>query len=127
MEKKKVNLSTRFGENIYHESGDSPPIVERHGNPLTKKIRRNDMKKGDIVSLYKSGGQVKGEIWDNSRGPTRMMKVEVLGQPGSYDYGDTYVHEIDYVMKHLGEEGYWEIEYTDKEQKEVDKLKREGW
>ena len=34
MEKKKVNLSTRFGENIYHEPGDSPPIVERHGDSL---------------------------------------------------------------------------------------------
>tara|TARA_Y100001951_G_C11063711_1_gene142248 strand:+ start:108 stop:467 length:360 start_codon:yes stop_codon:yes gene_type:complete len=85
---------------------------------LKNKISRNDLKKGDKVMLY--DGTVKAEILNNQRGVRRFMKVEQFGRPGSYDYGDTYVHEIHHIYEHLGKEGYWEIEYTPKQQKEID-------
>ena len=82
----------------------------------TNKIRRNDLKKGDIVGT-KDGW--KAEIMDDKKGNIRLAKVH-----GPFtDIGSVYTYDIDHVIQFKGKPGKWIIEYTPAEQKQVDRIK----
>ena len=83
----------------------------------TNKIRRNDLKKGDIVVMKDTGW--KAEIMDNKKGNIRTAKVH-----GPFtDIDSVYTYDIDHVIQFQGKPGKWIIEYTPAEQKQVDRIK----
>ena len=83
--------------------------------PSSLKIKRNDLKKGDEVVL--KGGQ-KAIIANNKRGTVRMMNIQQIYRPDTYLLEDEYVHNISHVTKHLGKDGFWTIEYSEKQRKQ---------
>lgn len=61
-----------------------------------KTIEPNDVKKGATV-LFKNGRTA--EVIDNRKGIRRMIKIEVLGQPNTFDMGDEYVYKWKEVLQ----------------------------
>ena len=82
---------------------------------INQKLLRNDLKKGDEVVL--KGGE-KAIIANNKRGTVRMMSIQQIYRPDLYLLEDEYVHNISHVTKHLGKDGFWTIEYSEKQRKQ---------
>ena len=81
----------------------------------SEKLLRNDLKKGDEVVL--KGGE-KAIITNNKRGAIRSMSIQSVYQFDKYYSAYEYVHNISHVTKHLGKDGFWTIEYSEKQRKQ---------
>lgn len=82
-----------------------------------KIIEPNEVRKGAIVRL--EDGRV-GEVMDNRKGIRRMIKVEVIGQPGTYDVGDEYVYKWSKVLQ---DENLYHVKLPEKLQKQADQIR----
>lgn len=84
-------------------------------------IKTNDVKKGAKVIFFNGK---EGEVMDNKRGNLRMVKVEVIFQPGMYDIGDDYAHNWEFAVQNGVK---YLVDHTDSQGKTRDLLHEMGF